>query len=319
MPIAGLLAGWLGAFILVKGFNENADIQANTFWRLLMPAWPAYLLLFAAIPLLVPTLFRRLGTARRTAGRPPRACALGGARARAHTCCCLPPRQLPPSRIAPPTPAIVPWTPSGEILTPVDTSIGLTAETAGDTAAALVERRAVARGRLLSRLPKHACPTATCRARPRTSVTWVCYFFGEPLGDDSGRDRSSSPIHGPGATYRIGVGTNWANNRVSATSSCSDPPIRGGAVTSRRGGLAGLSRLRYSSPQRRRSCLTRALGARTNFDEGVYLASLDAMRRGQELGSEIYTSQPPVFYWLLPRARSGRRDVGRGHPPGHSR
>ena len=35
--IAGLLAGWLGAFILVKGFNENADIQANTFWRLVMP------------------------------------------------------------------------------------------------------------------------------------------------------------------------------------------------------------------------------------------------------------------------------------------
>lgn len=44
---------------------------------------------------------------------------------------------------------------------------------------------------------------------------------------------------------------------------------------------------------------TRALGTRTNYDEGVYLASLDAMRRGQELGSEIYTSQPPVFYWLL--------------------
>jgi 4-amino-4-deoxy-L-arabinose transferase-like glycosyltransferase len=44
---------------------------------------------------------------------------------------------------------------------------------------------------------------------------------------------------------------------------------------------------------------TRALGTRTNYDEGVYLASLDAMRRGQELGSELYTSQPPVFYWLL--------------------
>ena len=44
---------------------------------------------------------------------------------------------------------------------------------------------------------------------------------------------------------------------------------------------------------------TRALGTRTNYDEGVYLASLDLMRRGQELGSQIYTSQPPVFYWLL--------------------
>jgi 4-amino-4-deoxy-L-arabinose transferase-like glycosyltransferase len=44
---------------------------------------------------------------------------------------------------------------------------------------------------------------------------------------------------------------------------------------------------------------TRALGTRANYDEGVYLASLDLMRRGHELGSDIYTSQPPVFYWLL--------------------
>jgi 4-amino-4-deoxy-L-arabinose transferase-like glycosyltransferase len=44
---------------------------------------------------------------------------------------------------------------------------------------------------------------------------------------------------------------------------------------------------------------TRALGTRASYDEGVYLASLDAIRRGQELGTELYTSQPPVFYWLL--------------------
>jgi 4-amino-4-deoxy-L-arabinose transferase-like glycosyltransferase len=44
---------------------------------------------------------------------------------------------------------------------------------------------------------------------------------------------------------------------------------------------------------------TRSLGTRTNYDEGVYLASLDALRRGQALGSEVYTSQPPGFYALL--------------------
>jgi 4-amino-4-deoxy-L-arabinose transferase-like glycosyltransferase len=44
---------------------------------------------------------------------------------------------------------------------------------------------------------------------------------------------------------------------------------------------------------------THALGTRTNYDEGVYLASLGAMRRGQALGTDLYTSQPPVFYWLL--------------------
>ncbi len=44
---------------------------------------------------------------------------------------------------------------------------------------------------------------------------------------------------------------------------------------------------------------TRSLSTRTNYDEGVYLASLDALRRGQELGSDVYTSQPPAFYWVL--------------------
>ncbi len=43
----------------------------------------------------------------------------------------------------------------------------------------------------------------------------------------------------------------------------------------------------------------RALGTRTNYDEGVYLASLQLLRHGEELGKDIYTPQPPVFYWLL--------------------
>ncbi len=60
-PIAALLGGWLAAFLVVKGFSPRATIESGSFWRLLMPAWPAYLLLFASIPLLVPTLARRLG------------------------------------------------------------------------------------------------------------------------------------------------------------------------------------------------------------------------------------------------------------------
>jgi hypothetical protein len=41
------------------------------------------------------------------------------------------------------------------------------------------------------------------------------------------------------------------------------------------------------------------LDARTNYDEGVYLASLDALRHGQELGRDVFASQPPGFYFLL--------------------
>ena len=44
---------------------------------------------------------------------------------------------------------------------------------------------------------------------------------------------------------------------------------------------------------------SRGLDDRTNYDEGVYLASLDALRHGQELGADVFASQPPGFYLLL--------------------
>lgn len=43
----------------------------------------------------------------------------------------------------------------------------------------------------------------------------------------------------------------------------------------------------------------RALTTRTNYDEGVYLASLEALRHGQRLGLDLYAIQPPAFYGLL--------------------
>jgi dolichyl-phosphate-mannose-protein mannosyltransferase len=43
----------------------------------------------------------------------------------------------------------------------------------------------------------------------------------------------------------------------------------------------------------------RNLHTATSYDEGVYLASLDALRGGAALGSEVFASQPPGFYLLL--------------------
>lgn len=58
-PAAALLSVWLGAFVLVKGTNPVASVESGSFFRLLLPAWPACLVLLAAVPLLVPTLARR--------------------------------------------------------------------------------------------------------------------------------------------------------------------------------------------------------------------------------------------------------------------
>jgi len=45
--------------------------------------------------------------------------------------------------------------------------------------------------------------------------------------------------------------------------------------------------------------LTRTLHARTFFDEGVYLLSLDGLRHGEALGRDVFASQMPGFYVLL--------------------
>jgi 4-amino-4-deoxy-L-arabinose transferase-like glycosyltransferase len=44
---------------------------------------------------------------------------------------------------------------------------------------------------------------------------------------------------------------------------------------------------------------SRTLDAGANYDEGVYLASADALGRGDRLGEDVFASQPPGFYLLL--------------------
>jgi hypothetical protein len=75
VPLAGLLAigrrswpkamlvfGWFATFFLIKGTDSKASVEDASFFRLLMPSFPAFLLLIAAVPLLVPGfgLTRRL-------------------------------------------------------------------------------------------------------------------------------------------------------------------------------------------------------------------------------------------------------------------
>jgi hypothetical protein len=59
-PAAGLTAGW--AFLAaVIGVATPTSFAAGRFFVDLIPVWPAYALLVAAIPALIPTLVRRLG------------------------------------------------------------------------------------------------------------------------------------------------------------------------------------------------------------------------------------------------------------------
>ena len=52
---------WLLGYVVVKGAAEVATVESGSFWRLIMPALPAFALLTASLPLLVPTFLERMG------------------------------------------------------------------------------------------------------------------------------------------------------------------------------------------------------------------------------------------------------------------
>jgi len=61
LPAAGLFLTWLLGYVVVKGAADVATVESGSFWRLIMPALPAFVLLAAAVPLLVPTFAGRMG------------------------------------------------------------------------------------------------------------------------------------------------------------------------------------------------------------------------------------------------------------------
>ena len=211
--IAALLGGWLAAFLLVKGFSPRADIQANTFWRLLMPAWPAYLLLFASIPLLIPTFAHRLGARlepTKSKAVAPRWIALAAILTVA----------LPAAAVAastptePPTPAVFEGEPGGlgsDILAPIDEGIGLRVESDGASARLTWSDKTDWRADVFYRVYRHEGPEPDTVCYLSGDVAWYCYVRGTPIGTT--RDTTFvDPVPSPNATYRIGVGTNWVDD-----------------------------------------------------------------------------------------------------------
>jgi hypothetical protein len=60
LPAALLVGGWFGAFALAWGASPNVGVGDGSFSAAFVPALPAFSLLVASVPLLVPTLPARL-------------------------------------------------------------------------------------------------------------------------------------------------------------------------------------------------------------------------------------------------------------------
>jgi hypothetical protein len=221
VPAAGLLLGWLLAYVVVKGSSPVSSIEAGSFWRLVMPSFPAYVLLLAAIPLLVPTLPRRLG---------PRIAALPGRR---------PGRRLVAVAVT--------------LLVAVPAAFVLAAQPLrGAEKAILVEGILVpVDGETVQLRTTRVGAAQHLAWEDSTSPTKPFYKVYRTVGDNpdvgcipKGADRcglnmivlattrahtyvDSSPE--PGVTYRIGVAANWVDDTQQGDVMLISPPVRAAA------------------------------------------------------------------------------------------
>jgi hypothetical protein len=201
-PLAALLGVWFGAFLLVKGSDELSRVSSGSFFRFMMPAYPAYFLLAAGVLLLVPTVARRLATAWPAAPLAP--AKRRGVAILAVGLAALPlvvvglarPDRLPPETIF-----------VENVLTPVDPEIRVSVRVEGE--ARVVDWRHPSAGRadVFYRVFRTAaegedlvCVEGRGGAADCTLQMLLLGTTREP------RWRDGSPP--PGAEYRIGIGTN---------------------------------------------------------------------------------------------------------------
>lgn len=133
---AAFLAVWLVAFFVFKGSAPVSSVSSGSFWRLFMPAFPAFFFLAVAIPLLVPTYGLRL--AERFHAELPRGgrrigivAAVAFAAGPLALAAALPPLKEP--RVAKEFGA--------SLFVPIDPSFGLTASTTGGAVSLEWERQ----------------------------------------------------------------------------------------------------------------------------------------------------------------------------------
>jgi hypothetical protein len=218
--VAALLAGWLAAFLVVKGFSPRATIESGSFWRLLMPAWPAYLLLVASIPLLVPTLARRLGERLRSQSSSPVA-------RRWIVLVAVLTLLVPAAAIAVSSPlegpelALTQDDAGNFILTSVDESVDLQVERVPE-GNRLTWDDGPWRANVFYRVYRAEGEDVECEntdGHPAQS----CYVRGAPIATVREREFLDADAS-PGATYRIGVGTNWIDDETFGDVFAFSPP-----------------------------------------------------------------------------------------------
>ncbi len=218
VPLAGLLAGWFAAFLVVKGTPAQSTVESGSFFRLLMPAYPAYFLLAASLPLLVPRAASRIPK-RLLPGRPaaiPRRVLAGVGVVFVLLPLLVISLVSPLSREQPEAITI------GSIMTPVDPSIEVDVRADGARRTLTWTHRDFGATEVFYRVFRTAADGLDFDCLAEGSPD--CRLQMLPLGS------TRAPVFSDGsppanALYRIGVATNWQNDAEGGDVIALSPPL----------------------------------------------------------------------------------------------
>lgn len=205
VPLALFLSAWFWAFFVVKGSSAEATVDSGSFFRFLLPAMPALLLLAASVPLLFPKYGMEL--VRRAPLPPP---GRTGRRALVTAIVLLGALPLVGAAAARPLEGPDRVVQHLEIGVPVDGGIGLEAELRGRDV------------RLHWRRPPTNGSSVFYRLFRSPAASDTICFSHDPGADtctlvsveqDVFRRRGTVDRPGSGTwTYRVGVAANWVDD-----------------------------------------------------------------------------------------------------------
>jgi hypothetical protein len=202
-----LIASWFAVFLLVKGTYVQASVEDASFWRIMMPSYPAYLILAASIVLLVPGLRARPAMESLALSGRRRTAVIAGAAAVFVV--------LPLGVIAATSPLHDQGRQAvrvGDSLVPVSAAVGLKASAVDGDVRLSWQDRSASTASAFYRVLRSNRPGATaCAGRLRNAAD-DCRLYMDLVPRAT---RSTSYVDRPGAgnwTYRIGVAANWLDD-----------------------------------------------------------------------------------------------------------
>ncbi len=196
---AAFLVSWLLAFVVFKGAAPQASVESASFFRLLMPAFPAFVLLAASIPLVVPFVGHRL----RPLTRRPREPAW---RRRGLLLTLVAAALLPLAVVATARPlqgAAAMLSPRDNLYLPVEHDFRLRGEPTKDGYSISWRRPETAATKVFYRIYRsRAGADASCERVP--NATTECVLETQAIATTRALEFSDSPVPGR-YTYRVGM------------------------------------------------------------------------------------------------------------------